>query len=192
MAVERWSNLENPSGNTFPCTSRRGVVPSASPWFAKRERLQLLSAYRIRSFQDLLAITLNASEQSQERLSHKVSPFFCLTRVLGTPILFAFQVTGICRIVLVMQTCDLSESNLHRNAHISSVRRFHSPTYRAVSYIYLTFIYTTMQLWLRRFQPSIRTTILFQCLSFLIFHPVLDCRLNGTNFWDLVSAELPP
>ena len=34
----------------------------------------------------------------------------------GTPILFAFQVTGICKIVLVMQTCDLLESNLHRNA----------------------------------------------------------------------------
>ena len=27
----------------------------------------------------------------------------------GTPILFAFQATGICRMVLVMQTCDLSE-----------------------------------------------------------------------------------
>ena len=38
----------------------------------------------------------------------------------GTPILFAFQATGICWMVLVIQTCDLSEPDSMLTCHTST------------------------------------------------------------------------
>src|SRR6267143_1980815 len=59
--------------------------------------------------------------------------FPCLTRVLGPPYCGDFHATGICRIVLVMQTCDVSAPYVSMPTTARVLRGTSPLIYRAVS-----------------------------------------------------------